>query len=60
LNPSIAQGHGAAKQPCHSVLYMFKCEKVAIMTQIETIYQNGLFKPLEEAALSENQRAFCA
>ena len=26
------------------------------MSQVEAIYQNGVFKPLEDVALSENQR----
>ena len=26
------------------------------MTQVEAIYQNGVFKPLKEVALAENQR----
>ena len=26
------------------------------MTQVEAIYQNGMFKPLEEVRLPENQR----
>lgn len=26
------------------------------MTQVEAIYQNGVFKPLQDVGLSENQR----
>jgi predicted DNA-binding antitoxin AbrB/MazE fold protein len=29
-----------------------------MMTQIEAMYRNGVFKPLEEVSLSENQRGW--